>query len=177
MWQSIVHQTSGGRHDEERDVWTRNRDELKLWREIDSIAWSLQVIWHLFSPAIEGRISYIYFCNRTLKMKFVLRWLCDRYMIFAFFGVFRSNLQSYCNKYWNFISASVILRVFIHLVELFRSVRCSLYFLCARSMWQREGAVRLFVEHVTLFNDEDDNTCSSESVVRLWKVQCFVMYK
>ena len=43
-------------------------------------------------------------------------------------------------------------------------------------MWQREGAVRLFVEHVTLFNDEEDNT-NSESVVRLWKVDCFVMYK
>ena len=50
-----------------------------------------------------------------------------------------------------------------------------LHFVCARSMWQREGAVRLFVEHVTLFNDEDDNT-TSESVVRLWKVQCLVMY-
>ena len=43
-------------------------------------------------------------------------------------------------------------------------------------MWQREGAVRLFVEHVILFNDQDDNA-SSESVVGLWKVQCFVMYK
>ena len=43
-------------------------------------------------------------------------------------------------------------------------------------MWQREGAVRLFVEHVTLFSDQDDNT-NSESVVRLWKVQCSVMYK
>ena len=43
-------------------------------------------------------------------------------------------------------------------------------------MWQREGAVRLFVEHVILFNDQDDYA-SSESVVRLWKVQCFVMYK
>ena len=49
-------------------------------------------------------------------------------------------------------------------------------FLCARSMWQREGAVRLFVEHVTLCSDQDDNT-NSESVVRLWKVQCSVMYK
>ena len=67
------------------------------------------------------------------------------------------------------MSAIVILRVFICFVEIFRSVKCSLYFLCARSMWQREGAVRLFVEHVTLLNNQDDNI-NSESVVKLWKV-------
>ena len=44
-------------------------------------------------------------------------------------------------------------------------------------MWQREGAVRLFVEHVTLFNDQDDNI-NSESVVKLWKVVfCHVLVK
>ncbi|KAJ7339392.1 hypothetical protein OS493_005787 [Desmophyllum pertusum] len=37
-----------------------------------------------------------------------------------------------------------------------------------RSMWQRAGAVRLFVEHVTLFDEQDDNA-NSESAVRLWK--------
>ena len=42
--------------------------------------------------------------------------------------------------------------------------------MCARSMWQRAGAVRLFVEHVALF-DEHDSGLKSESVVRLWKVQ------
>ena len=36
-------------------------------------------------------------------------------------------------------------------------------------MWQRTGAVRLFVEHVTLFAEEDDDD-NSESVIRLWKV-------
>ena len=45
----------------------------------------------------------------------------------------------------------------------------SSFFVCARSMWQRAGAVRLFVEHVTLFDEQDDNA-NSESVVRLWKV-------
>ena len=38
-----------------------------------------------------------------------------------------------------------------------------------RSMWQRAGAVRLFVEHVTLLNESDDEV-NSESVVTLWKV-------
>ena len=38
-----------------------------------------------------------------------------------------------------------------------------------RSMWQRTGAVRLFVEHVTLFAEKDDDD-NSESVIRLWKV-------
>ncbi|KAJ7339384.1 hypothetical protein OS493_005779 [Desmophyllum pertusum] len=37
-----------------------------------------------------------------------------------------------------------------------------------RSMWQRTGAVRLFLEHVTLFDEQDDDA-NSESVVRLWK--------
>ena len=41
---------------------------------------------------------------------------------------------------------------------------------CTRSMWQRAEAVRLFVEHVALF-DEQDSGLKSESVVRLWKVQ------
>ncbi|KAJ7339378.1 hypothetical protein OS493_005772 [Desmophyllum pertusum] len=35
-------------------------------------------------------------------------------------------------------------------------------------MWQRARAVRLFVEHVTLFDEKDDDA-NSESVVRLWK--------
>lgn len=39
-----------------------------------------------------------------------------------------------------------------------------------RSMWQRAGAVRLFVEHVTLLNESDDDEVNSESVVTLWKV-------
>ena len=39
-----------------------------------------------------------------------------------------------------------------------------------RSMWQRAGAVRLFVEHITLLNESDDNEVNSESVVTLWKV-------
>lgn len=37
-------------------------------------------------------------------------------------------------------------------------------------MWQRAGAVRLFVEHVTLLNESDDNEVNSECVVTLWKV-------
>ena len=37
-------------------------------------------------------------------------------------------------------------------------------------MWQRAGAVRLFVEHVTLLNESDDDEVNSESVVSLWKV-------
>ena len=36
-------------------------------------------------------------------------------------------------------------------------------------MWQRTGAVRLFLEHVTLFAEKDEDV-SSENVVRLWKV-------
>ena len=36
-------------------------------------------------------------------------------------------------------------------------------------MWQRAGVVRLFVEHVAMFNEEDENA-NSESVARLWKV-------
>ena len=43
-------------------------------------------------------------------------------------------------------------------------------FVCSRSKWQRAGAVRLFVEHVILFNDQDDGV-DSESVFGLWKVQ------
>ena len=43
-------------------------------------------------------------------------------------------------------------------------------FVCTRSKWQRAGAVRLFVEHVILFNDQDVGV-DSESVFRLWKVQ------
>ena len=39
-----------------------------------------------------------------------------------------------------------------------------------RSMWQRAGAVRLFVEHVTLSNESDNGKVNSESVVTLWKV-------
>ena len=39
-----------------------------------------------------------------------------------------------------------------------------------RSMWQRAGAVRLFVEHVTLLSESDDDEVNSESVVTLWKV-------
>ena len=39
-----------------------------------------------------------------------------------------------------------------------------------RSMWQRAGAVRLFVEHVTLLNESDDDEVNSEIVVTLWKV-------
>ena len=39
-----------------------------------------------------------------------------------------------------------------------------------RAMWQRAGAVRLFVEHVTLLNESDDDEVNSESVVTLWKV-------
>ena len=39
-----------------------------------------------------------------------------------------------------------------------------------RSMWQRAGAVRLFVEHVTLLKESDDDEVNSESVVTLWKV-------
>ena len=55
-------------------------------------------------------------------------------------------------------------------------VICSLVFgllssLCFRSMWQRAGAVRLFIEHVTLFSEQDDGV-NSEGVVRLWKVPC-----
>ena len=55
-------------------------------------------------------------------------------------------------------------------------VICSLVFgllssLCFRSMWQRAGTVRLFVEHVTFFS-ERDNGVNSEGVVRLWKVHC-----
>lgn len=41
---------------------------------------------------------------------------------------------------------------------------------CTRSMWQRAGAVRLFVEHVTVFSEQDDGL-NSRSVVSLWKVQ------
>ena len=37
-------------------------------------------------------------------------------------------------------------------------------------MWQRAGAVSLFVEHITLLNESDDNEVNSESVVTLWKV-------
>ena len=37
-------------------------------------------------------------------------------------------------------------------------------------MWQRAGAVRLFVEHVILLNESDDDEVNSESVVTLWKV-------
>ena len=37
-------------------------------------------------------------------------------------------------------------------------------------MWQRAGAVRLFVEHVTRLNESDDDEVDSESVVTLWKV-------
>ena len=36
-------------------------------------------------------------------------------------------------------------------------------------MWQRTGAVRLFLEHVTLFAEKDEDV-NSEYVVRLWKV-------
>ena len=36
-------------------------------------------------------------------------------------------------------------------------------------MWQRTGAVRLFVEHVTLFA-ENDKDVNSESAISLWKV-------
>ena len=43
-------------------------------------------------------------------------------------------------------------------------------FVLIRSMWQRAGAVRLFVEHVTLLNECDDDEVNSESVVTLWKV-------
>ncbi|PFX17552.1 E3 ubiquitin-protein ligase RNF213, partial [Stylophora pistillata] len=39
-----------------------------------------------------------------------------------------------------------------------------------RSMWQRIGAVRLFIEHVTLFAEEDENA-NSEDVTILWKVR------
>ena len=92
---------------------------------------------------------------------------------FCFLRGFRL-FQSFSNQCWDFISACrVIVWVHIYFVELLPSIRCSLSFLCARSMWQREGAVRLFVEHVISFNDEDDIS-NSESVVRLWKVQCFV---
>ncbi|XP_022796393.1 E3 ubiquitin-protein ligase rnf213-alpha-like isoform X3 [Stylophora pistillata] len=38
-----------------------------------------------------------------------------------------------------------------------------------RSMWQRTGAVRLFVEHVTLFAEKDEDV-NSANVLRLWKV-------
>ncbi|XP_022801884.1 E3 ubiquitin-protein ligase rnf213-alpha-like, partial [Stylophora pistillata] len=37
-----------------------------------------------------------------------------------------------------------------------------------RSMWQRIGAVRLFIEHVTLFAEEDEKA-NSENVTILWK--------
>lgn len=43
-------------------------------------------------------------------------------------------------------------------------------FVCSRSKWQRAGAVRLFAEHVILFNDQDVGV-DSESVFGLWKVQ------
>ena len=43
-------------------------------------------------------------------------------------------------------------------------------FVLIRSMWQRAGAVRLFVEHVTLLNECDGDEVNSESVVTLWKV-------
>ena len=36
-------------------------------------------------------------------------------------------------------------------------------------MWQRTGAVRLFVEHVTLFAEKDKDI-NSESATSLWKV-------
>ena len=36
-------------------------------------------------------------------------------------------------------------------------------------MWQRAGAVRLFVEHVTSLNEKNSGF-NSESVLRLWKV-------
>ena len=36
-------------------------------------------------------------------------------------------------------------------------------------MWQRTGAVRLFVEHVTLFA-ENDKDVNSESAISLWNV-------
>ena len=36
-------------------------------------------------------------------------------------------------------------------------------------MWQRTGAVRLFVEHVTLFAKKDKDV-NSESATSLWKV-------
>ncbi|XP_022806308.1 E3 ubiquitin-protein ligase rnf213-alpha-like [Stylophora pistillata] len=38
-----------------------------------------------------------------------------------------------------------------------------------RSMWQRTGAVRLFMEHVTLFAEKDEHV-NSANVIRLWKV-------
>ena len=36
-------------------------------------------------------------------------------------------------------------------------------------MWQRTVAVRLFVEHVTLFAEKDKDV-NSENVIRLWRV-------
>ena len=36
-------------------------------------------------------------------------------------------------------------------------------------MWQRTGAVRLFVEHVTSFAEKDEDV-NSENMIRLWKV-------
>ena len=44
-------------------------------------------------------------------------------------------------------------------------------------MWQRAGAVRLFVEHVTLLNESDDDEVNSESVVTLWKVFANASYE
>lgn len=44
------------------------------------------------------------------------------------------------------------------------------FLVCTRSIWQRAGAVRLFVEHVTLCDERDDGL-NPESVVLLWKVQ------
>ena len=46
-----------------------------------------------------------------------------------------------------------------------------------RSMWQRAGAVRLFVEHVILLNESDDDEVHSESVVTLWKVFANASYE
>ena len=44
-------------------------------------------------------------------------------------------------------------------------------------MWQRAGAVRLFVEHVILLNESDDDEVHSESVVTLWKVFANASYE
>ena len=53
---------------------------------------------------------------------------------------------------------------------MFKSTTFGFFFVFIRSMWQRAGAVRLFVEHVTLFSEQDDGF-NSGSVIRLWKVQ------
>ena len=44
-------------------------------------------------------------------------------------------------------------------------------------MWQRAGAVRLFVEQVILLNESDDDEVNSESVVTLWKVFANASYE